>query len=160
MRFNSFKPCWPWFFGGVILTLGVWAAAASKPQLLDATPTGETVNQVILQTAQGFEGGDVAALGELFHPDVVVYERGQENYGWADFRDSHLVPELQNLTDIRYAYDNIVVQVQGSIAWARFDYYLEAFDLTQQQRFESGGIASMVLVLEGGRWRIVHLHMS
>ena len=54
----------------------------------------KSVRDVLIQSATGFEKGDMAALEKLWANDesVTVFESGHANYGWVDYRDHHLSP--------------------------------------------------------------------
>ena len=71
-----------------VLTLFVISSSAS-PQ-----DDARSVREVLIQSATGFEKGDMAALEKLWANDesVTVFESGHANYGWADYRDQSSWP--------------------------------------------------------------------
>jgi hypothetical protein len=49
-----------------------------------------------------------------------LVKNGRVNYGWADYRDNHLGPELREMKDVKYALSDIKVNTSGHLAWATF----------------------------------------
>ena len=82
----------------------------------------EAVRSALLQNATGFERNDLAALNKVWANDesVTVFESGHANYGWADYRDNHLVPEMAEFKNTTYTLADIKTRVEGKTAWATF----------------------------------------
>lgn len=53
------------------------------------------VRAVIEQFEQGLAERNLAKIEPLMASDMVAFENGHRNDGWADFRDNHLVPEMK-----------------------------------------------------------------
>lgn len=133
--------------------LGFKSAAAHDP--------AEHVREVLARTAAAFERGDLAALDKIWadDPSVTVFESGHANYGWADYRDSHLAPELKEMKNVRYALSDVRAKVSGATAWATFKYSLSGD--ASARRVEVSGLGTAVLERRGQEeWRIVHWHTS
>ena len=120
----------------------------------------KAVTDLLTQEAVAVEKGDLAALDKIWanSEDVTVFESGHANYGWTDYRNNHLAPELKEFKNTKYAFSDIKVKTEGKTAWATFKYTLSA-DL-RGRRIESGGLGTVVLEKSGGRWQIVHWHSS
>lgn len=120
----------------------------------------KAVTDVLNADAAAVEKGDLAALDKLWAntEDVTVFESGHANYGWQDYRNNHLAPELKEFKNTKYAFSNLKVKVDGKTAWATFKYTLSAEMGTR--KIESGGLATAVLEKRDGKWRIVHWHSS
>lgn len=120
----------------------------------------KSVRDVLTREAEAVEKGDLAALDKLWANDesVTVFESGYANYGWSDYRNNHLAPELKEFKNTKYVFSDLKVKVDGKTAWATFKYSLAA-DLGAR-RVESGGLGTAVLEKRDGRWRIVHWHSS
>ncbi len=73
----------------VALTLGWSVLQAQSP-----SPEDE-VRSVILRFEQGLAERDLSKIEPLMAADLVAFENGHRNDGWADFRDHHLVPEMK-----------------------------------------------------------------
>lgn len=120
----------------------------------------KTVTNVLTLEAVAVEKGDLAALDKLWanSEDVTVFESGHANYGWSDYRNTHLAPELKEFKNTKYAFSDLKVKVDGKTAWATFKYTLAADMGTR--KIESGGLGTAVLEKRDGSWRIVHWHSS
>lgn len=120
----------------------------------------KTVTDVLTQEAAAIEKGDLPALDKLWANDesVTVFESGHANYGWNDYRNTHLGPELKEFKNTKYAFSDLKVKVDGKTAWATFKYTLAADMGTR--KIESGGLGTAVLEKRDGKWRIVHWHSS
>lgn len=118
------------------------------------------VREALLQNATGFERNDLAMVSRVWANDesVTVFESGHANYGWADYRDHHLAPEMAELKNTKYGLSDIKVRVSGSTAWATFKYTISAD--TKEKHVEGGGLGTAILEERNGRWLIVHWHSS
>jgi ketosteroid isomerase-like protein len=135
-----------------VVGLGFKSRAAHDP--------AEHVREVLTRNAAAFERGDMAALDKIWadDPSVTVFESGHANYGWADYRDNHLAPELKEMKNVKYALSDIRAKVSGATAWATFKYALSAD--AGERRVEVTGLGTAVLERRGQEWRIVHWHTS
>lgn len=140
---------------GLIAGSSIWFSTASAQ-----TDELKAVTDVLTREAAAIEKGDLAALDKIWAngEDVTVFESGHANYGWTDYRNSHLAPELKEFKNTKYAFSDLKVKVDGKTAWATFKYALSA-DLGAR-RIDSGGLGTAVLEKRGGDWRIVHWHSS
>lgn len=120
----------------------------------------KAVTDVLTREAQAVEKGDLAALDKIWanSEDVTVFESGHANYGWMDYRNSHLAPELKEFKNTKYTFSDLKVKVDGKTAWATFKYALAADIGTRN--IQSGGLGTVVLEKRDGRWQIVHWHSS
>ena len=102
-----------------------------------------------------FNAKDLTKLAALYHPDVTIFEGSGINRGWADYRDNHLGPELKAFQDLHWAHSNIVIHTLGpSAVYVTADYAIKY--KAGERAVDSGGIATHVLVKEGGQWKIRH----
>jgi len=120
----------------------------------------KAVTDVLTEEAKAVERGDLAALDKLWANDetVTVFESGHANYGWNDYRNSHLAPELKEFKNTKYSFSDLKVKIDGKTAWATFKYSLAAE--IGDRKIESGGLGTAVLEKRNGQWRIVHWHSS
>jgi ketosteroid isomerase-like protein len=145
----------------VVLGLALAAVAAwLAPVPAAAQDQAGHVRDVLERNAAAFERGDMAALDKIWAGDpwVAVFEGGHSNYGWADYRDNHLAPELKGMKNFRYSLSDVRVRVSGETAWATFRYALLAD--TSGRRVDVRGLGTAVLERRGQEWRIVHWHTS
>lgn len=130
-----------------------------------ASPNDEAaVRDVLLQSASSFEKNDVATATKVWANDesLTVFESGHANYGWADYRDHHLVPEMGEMKNTKYALSDIKIHLAGKTAWATFKYTIAAdvMDNGKPRHVEGGGLGTAILEQRDGQWRIVHWHSS
>ncbi len=120
----------------------------------------KAVTDVLTREAAAVEKGDLSALDKIWanSEDVTVFESGHANYGWTDYRNSHLAPELKEFKNTKYAFSDLKVKVDGKTAWATFKYALAAEMGTRN--IQSGGLGTAILEKRDGRWQIVHWHSS
>jgi len=120
----------------------------------------DSIRNVLMQSATAFERGDMAAMEKLWAGDdsVIVFESGHANYGWADYRDHHLGPEMKEMKNAKYTLSDIRVKASGTTAWATFKYAISADIGTRH--VDGGGLGTAVLEKRGDDWRIVHWHSS
>lgn len=116
------------------------------------------VRGTVLRFAAAFESGDLVAIERILDPRVVVFEAGHANYGWADFRDNHLAPELAALRDRRFDLDVRDLHIAGDAAWVTFGYRMRAE--SERGPVSARGLGTAVLDRRGGVWAITHLHLS
>ena len=120
----------------------------------------KAVTDVLTSEAQAVEKSDLAALDKIWanSEDVTVFESGHANYGWTDYRNNHLAPELKEFKNTKYSFSDLKVKVDGKTASATFKYSLSADIGTRN--IQSGGLGTAVLEKRDGRWQIVHWHSS
>jgi ketosteroid isomerase-like protein len=142
-----------------VVCAGVVAALINRTAAAQ-TSEEKAVTDVLMREAAAVEKGDLAALDKIWANDdsVTVFESGHANYGWADYRNNHLAPELKEFKNTKYSFSDLKVKVDGKTAWATFRYSLSADIGTRS--VQSGGLGTAVLEKRGGRWQIVHWHSS
>jgi ketosteroid isomerase-like protein len=143
------------------LMLALMVGLALRPGVTTAQSSHEAaVRDVLMQNAAAFELGDLATLNRLWANDesVLVFESGHANTGWTDYRDNHLVPEMREMRNTRYALSDIRPHIAGNTAWATFRYTIAAN--INNRRIEGSGLGTAVLERRSGRWQIVHWHTS
>ena len=122
------------------------------------------VRDVLLRSAASFEKNDQAEATMVWVNDesLTVFESGHANYGWADYRDHHLFPEMGEMKNVKYSFSDMKIHVSGNTAWATMKYAIagDAGEAGKTRHFEGGGLASAVLEKREGKWRIVHWHSS
>ena len=147
--------------GGSVLTLvliiglGVFVRSTSAAQGEEAN-----VREALMLSAAGFEKGDMTLLNKVWANDesVTVFESGHANYGWVDYRDKHLKPEMTEMKNTKYSLSDIRVKMAGTTAWATFKYSISAD--VGKRHVDGDGLGTAVLEKREGRWQIVHWHSS
>lgn len=146
---------------GVALAISIAVVGFNVNESISAqTDEVKSVTDVMAREAVAVEKGDLAALDKIWanSEDVTVFESGHANYGWTDYRNSHLAPELKEFKNTKYSFSDMKVKVDGKTAWATFKYSLAADMGTR--KIQSGGLGTAVLEQREGRWQIVHWHSS
>lgn len=129
------------------------------------TPSGEPpeadtarVRKAIDAIAHAFETGDLAPLDTIYHESVTAYEDGRIVQGWLQYRDQHLVPEVEALTRRQLRFEDISVRLAGNTAWATCRYTRQA--LRDGEPVVARGLSTMIFRKVAGGWRVVHSHTS
>jgi len=122
------------------------------------------VRDALTKSAVSFEKNDLAMASQVWVNDesLTIFESGHANYGWADYRDHHLVPEMGEMKNTKYGFTDIKIHLAGKTAWATFKYTISADvpDNGKTRHVDGGGLGTAVLEDRNGRWRIVHWHSS
>ncbi len=164
MKQNLMKRFSPRFLATLALALTIAAGGAAAFRMTTtASAQGNdeaAVRAALIQSATGFERGDLATLNKVYANDesVTIFESGHANYGWADYRDHHLVPEMKEFKNTKYALSDIKVKVAGKTAWATYKYALTGD--VKDRHIDVNGLGTAVLEERGGNWLIVHSHTS
>lgn len=147
------------YFGGFFIwAILVLAGFASNT----AAQSGDEklVREVLTQNMTAFANNDLATLDKIWANDeaVTVFENGHANYGWLDYRNNHLAPEMKEMKNVKYASTDLKLKLVDKMAWATFKYTI-AGD-SGGKHFDSGGLGTAILEKRDGNWRIVHWHSS
>jgi ketosteroid isomerase-like protein len=122
------------------------------------------VRDALLKSASSFEKNDLAAATQVWVNDdsLTYFESGHAYYGWADYRDNHLGPEMREMKNTKYAFSDIKIHLAGKTAWATLKYTISAdvMDNGKPRHIDGAGLGSAVLEQRDGQWRIVHWHSS
>ena len=147
-------------FGATVLALVCGVVPAAAQHAGHQTGGGEdAVRRTIEALFRAVEQKDLAALDALYAGDrLTVVEGAGINRGWADYRDHHLAPELEEFTDFRYRPADIEVEIHGALAWAIFRYTLQA--KIGERNLDMVGRGTAILEQRGDRWVVRHTHTS
>lgn len=143
-----------------VFALSLSGALLARSIAVAQTKEDAAVRDVLMKYTAAVERGDLEAISTLWANDesVIVIENGHANYGWADYKDHHLGPELKEMKNVKYALSDLKVKVEGKTAWATFKYSIAA-DL-KERHVEDGGLGTAVVQHSANGWRIVHWHTS
>ena len=97
---------------------------------------------------------DLKTIESLVANDLVVFENGERNDGWADFRDHHLIPEMKEPAP-ETKWELVKVKTASDQAWG---YTHETF--TSRRGRELVVWSIVVLEKRGTDWKIVMLDWS
>lgn len=141
----------------------IGALLLSVPLLAHDPATQDPAHMVTVtlqRSAEAFERGDMQALQSIWANDdsVTVFENGHANYGWTDYRDNHLKPEIGEMKNVKYVLVDIKPHVEVNTAWATFKYTIEAD--SGGKHVDGAGLGTAILEKRGSDWKIVHWHSS
>lgn len=90
--------------------------------------------------------------------DFIIIESGYPNWQWEDFRDNHLLVEMEDFSDIDFQMDLITGELKEALGFAIYAY-------TASGKFRGtptsiSGFATAILEQNNGEWRIHHIHSS
>lgn len=148
-----------------ILTVGIISLVTYSRSLTTARANDEAaVQEALIKSALSFEKNDIAMATQVWANDesLTVFESGHANYGWADYRDNHLGPEMREMKNTKYIFSDIRVHLAGKTAWATFKYTISADigEAGKMRHVDGSGLGTAVLELRDRQWRIVHWHSS
>jgi hypothetical protein len=122
------------------------------------------VKEALIRSTTSFEKNDLAAATKVWSNDeaLTVFEQGHANYGWKDYRDNHLFPEMAEMKNTKYALSDIRIHLAGKTAWATFNYTIAAdvVENGKQRHVDGAGLGTAILAKHTDGWRIVHWHSS
>lgn len=133
----------------------------SLAELGELSPLAKALNAVLQAYAAGMAARDIEAVSRQFvnADNFVAFESGYQNFGWDDYRASHLEAEFRQFdAPIRFEIRLLQVSGSGEMAYAAYAYRARA----QMPGGEVGldGLGTAVLSRVAGDWRILHLHTS
>jgi len=96
---------------GVVLTSAVSGDAVQNEE--------SAVRDVLLRSASSFAKNDLAEATTVWANDesLIIFESGHANYGWANYRDHDLVPEMGEMKNTKYEFSDIKIHLTGNTAW-------------------------------------------
>ncbi len=144
----------------VVLAIAAFIGLSFYTGVSAQTNDEKAVAAVLRQNAAAFAKNDMATMTKIWATDesLTIFESGHANYGWTDYRDNHLAPEMKEMKNTKYEYSDIKAKVSGSMAYATMKYTISGD--SEGKHFDSAGLATAVLAKSGGKWRIVHWHSS
>src|SRR6266852_4437928 len=107
------------------------------------------VRDTLAKSALSFEKNDIVMASQVWANDesLTVFESGHANYGWADYRDHHLVPEMGEMNNTKYGFTDIKIHLAGKTAWATFKYTISAdvTDAGKIRHVDGSGLGTAIL---------------
>ncbi len=96
------------------------AGAADSHAGHGAAPAAPSASADIVAWLKTFDAAfvakDLTRLAAFYHPEVTVYEGVGVDTGWADYRDTHLGPELKSFAQLEFGHLNPTVRMLGEHA--------------------------------------------
>ncbi len=146
--------------GCLVLAISALVGFGFQTSLFAQTNEEKAVADALRRNATAFANNDMATMEKIWVMDksLTIFESGHANYGWVDYRDNHLGPEMKEMKNTKYEYSDIRAKVSGSMAYATMKYTISGD--SEGKHFDSAGLATAVLEKSGGKWRILHWHSS
>jgi ketosteroid isomerase-like protein len=146
--------------GGILISALLAFAGFTTWNASAQTNDEKQVREVLTKNTTAFEQNDLATLDKIWGGDetVTVFENGHANYGWMDYRNNHLAPEMKEIKNTKYASSDVKIKIDGKTAWATFKYTISGD--ADGKHFDGGGLGTAVLEKRDGSWKIVHWHSS
>lgn len=137
----------------LVVALALAVAAPSAEGVAE-----EEVRRIVSEFQAGLAAHDIERIEPLVAPDLVAFENGRRNDGWADFRDNHLKPEFEADAPPQ-EWEFVRVKASAEMAWA---YTKTDLHVTRGNGEKLELLLWSVYVLEkrGGEWKIVVLDWS
>ena len=115
------------------------------------------LRSTITQFEEAVQKRNLSQIEKLVAPDIVVFENGERNNGWPDFRDHHLIPEFREPAPFTKT-EFLRSEVSDNMAWA---YTRSELKLEKDGKPISIVLWSMyVLQRDSQRWKIHALNWS
>ena len=137
----------------LLLIAGAWGETAAAPV--------DDITAFLRGYDAAFGAKDLERLAAFYHPEVTIFEGGSTNDGWADYRDHHLGPELQEFEGLEFSHVKVVPHVlgDGRSAYVTAEYRLKA--KMGDRVIDAEGLETLLLVkATDGAWKIRHSHTS
>lgn len=122
----------------------------------------EKIIQAALDTyARAMEQKSVTIMEQAIVPgDFSTIESGYPNWTWEDFRDNHLLVEMDTFTDVKYIVKLISGELQETLGFAIYQYTASGKMQGNPDTVSISGLGTAILEKTPDGWRIHHLHTS
>ena len=139
-----------------ILAICLASTVAFAQEDKDAAAVTETLTKY----AAAIQNKDMAEIEKyvVTTDEFTIFEGGHINWGWADYKDHHLGPELERFIEITYSFADIKPHVYGNMAYATLKSSIAV--KMKEREFAGESLVTAILVKSGDGWKIKHLHTS
>ncbi len=129
-----------------------------------AQPNNDSQTTAVVETltkyAAAVQGKNLADVEKyvIATDAFTMFEGSHINWGWVDYRDNHLGPELKEFKEIRYSFSDIKTHMSGDMAYATFKSHIAV--KMESREVEGESLATAILMKTAGGWKIQHMHTS
>jgi ketosteroid isomerase-like protein len=122
-------------------------------------PPEDVLLSLIRQYRQAMALRSLEKLASLVDPELLVVENGHKNVGWADYRDHHIGPEMQEWSDFQVINErNLEVRLVGDLGYAVTE---ATYRITLAARaVVLAATETFVFRKSPTGWKIKHIHFS
>lgn len=142
------------FVVAAVALLATTAYVQTPPATADETRVRQTVEQF----ERGLNERKLELIEPVVAPDLVAFENGHRNDGWADFRDHHLAPEMKEPSPPSQR-ELVRIKAGSDMAWV---YTKTTMQITRANGDKAELLVWSIYILEkrAGEWKIVSLDWS
>lgn len=122
---------------------------------------GEIIKKTINEYHEAIIEKDIAKVGSFVTGETFsILEGKHPNWGWNDYRDNHLGPELQSTTFkiLSFKLSEFKITQGEQLAYAVYNVQME-FEIDGVKKVRDG-VATTVMEKHGQNWLIKHMHTS
>ena len=145
-----------WLFVLIILAFSS-APVISNQSFSDEA---EAVKQTLVNYAAAVQSKNMNEIEKyvVTTDAFTIFEGSHINWGWQDYRDNHIGPELKQFLEIKYSFSDIKVKVYGNAAYAIFETSIAV--KMETRNFDGENLATAILIKMNENWKIQHMHTS
>lgn len=142
------------------LIMVIFIANMSNGYAQETNQDQDAVRQILTAYHKALTKGNMTSIEQYVVTDshFAMIEGKHTNWGWADYRDNHLKPELDGLSKVDFSLDFKGVYISGNMAYASFIYGLSPKG--DPSKNYGSGRATAVLIKNDDVWKIQHFHTS
>lgn len=142
----------------MLAAAGAGAAALSLAPGAGAAGTGGTPGTVVDAFHAALAAGDAAAALVFLRPDALIYESGGVERSRAEYEGHHLVHDIAFAKATTRTLEARTARAVGDAAWVTSEYRVAG--TVDGKAVNLVSLETMLLLVDGGRWRIAHIHWS
>ncbi len=141
------------FFTIILLSLGMIPGLSLAGDEAD-------VREVLTNYHNALTTSDIQKIETYVIADdrFAMMEGKHTNWGWEDYRDNHLKPELDGLSKVDFRLEFKGLHVSGNMAYCSFIYHISPKG--DPSKDYGSGRGTVVLVRDNNVWKIQHFHTS
>lgn len=150
---------------GTAIAAGTHGAAgndtgpSAPPRTLTADE--QAIQKLLDLYAQAMEQKSVPLMEQaVVTADFSTIESGYPNWSWEDFRDNHLLVEMDAFTDVDYRIELISGELQEPLGFAIYRYTASGKVQGNPDTVSISGLGTAILEQTAKGWQIHHLHTS
>lgn len=134
------------------------AAPGAQTAALDIPQAAQPAVEIIEQFGKALASGDLAAVGNLLDPAVLILESGGAERSREEYLDHHAIADAAFLEGAHLQTRRRVARISGDTVWVGSESELHA--TRDGKATTTLSTETMVLNRTPEGWRIVHIHWS
>ena len=152
----------------ITLPIGAFSAFSQEhdnmihdQQMEMLSPDGEMIKILINDYHEAIIAKDIAKVGSFVTGETFsILEGKHPNWGWSDYRDNHLGPELKStkFKILSFKLSEFKITQGEQLAYAVYNVQME-FEIDGVKKVRDG-VATTVMEKHDRNWLIKHMHTS